>query len=122
MIKCISFYEDVWLPRGADRQQWNHVVGAFGGAYELFDYRGWVWDPSMAEGGTVIVFDELGNTDLSTFVHPENACYLFGITGMNQGELVQYAEHVVRITTPVEKSLWGCQAAAMALYDRLSKG
>jgi hypothetical protein len=122
MIKCISFYEDVWLPRGCDRQQWNHMTSAFGGTYELFDFKDWTWDPSMAEGGTVVVFDESGDRHLNTFTHPENACYLFGITGMNEGQLLPYADQVVRIETPVAKSLWGCQAAAMALYDRLSKG
>lgn len=124
-IKCISFYEESWLVRAADRQQWNHVTNAFACTYELFDAQGFVWnDAEHNPGGLdVYLFDETGVQTLLTptpFLHPVDAIYVFGVTGMDITQVVPLASRVdvIQIDTPVAKSLWGCEAAAIALAHR----
>lgn len=124
-IRCISFYEDNWLLRGADRLQWKQLTGAFNCEFELHDSEGFVWDDAVHNPGGVPVylFDETGQQSLAgdtPFVHPQDAIYVFGITGMNDVGLIPDSSitGVIRIDTPVAKSLWGCQAAAIALVHR----
>lgn len=124
-IKCISFYEETWLVRAADRQQWKHVTAAFDCTVQLFDAAGFVWDDAThnPDGLDVYVFDETGTQSLlmpRPFNHPTDAVYVFGITGMDITRVVLSASRadVIRIDTPVTKSLWGCEAAAIALAHR----
>jgi hypothetical protein len=125
MIKCISFYEELWLVRNADRQQWNHVTNAFGCSYQLFDSVGFVWDDAThnPDGWPVYVFDETGTQTLLTptpFIHPTEAIYVFGVTGMDITQVVPPASRadIVQIDTPADVPLWGCEAAAIALAHR----
>lgn len=124
-IKCISFYEEKWLVRASDRQQWKHVTGAFACKFELFDDTDFVWDDAVhnPDGLDVYVFDETGIQTLllpAPFEHPTDALYVFGITGMDITAVVPSASRadVIKLDTPVAKSLWGCEAAAYALSHR----
>ena len=125
MIHCISFFEDSWLIRKADRQQWKHVCEAFSATCALYDSEGFVWDDAVHNptGLPVYVFDETGVQSLlepTPFVHPQEAIYVFGNTGMDLPAVVPEASRtdVIKIETPVVKSLWGCEAAGIALAHR----
>lgn len=119
---CISFYEENWLVRAADRQQWNHVTGAFDCTYQLYNAATFVWDDAVhnPNGLPVYLFDESGQDSLTSVTLPDDAVLVFGITGMNDVGLVpaEKITGVIRIDTPMPKSLWGCEAAAIALAHR----
>jgi hypothetical protein len=121
-IHCISFYEETWMVRSADRQQWNHVTGAYNCTFKLYDVDGFVWDDAVhnPSGLPVYLFDESGQQSLTDAVLPDDAIYVFGITGMNDVGLIpqESITGVIRIDTPAAKSLWGCEAAAIALSHR----
>lgn len=121
-IHCFSFYEEDWLVRKADRQQWNHLTRAYGGSYELHDKAGFVWDDVTHNPNNlpVYVFDETGDTLQGGFTHPTDAIYVFGITGMDITQIVPESSRagVVKIETPNPVCLWGCEAAGIALAHR----
>lgn len=75
---------------------------------------------------TVVWIDELGETPLKDFAHPEDVLYFAGKT--TSRPMIQYKrpEHFsVRIETKPDGSnqgmLWAHQAMAIVLYDRLLK-
>lgn len=71
-------------------------------------------------GLPVIICTEDGESELSDFVHPENALYLFNRT--SGGNLPIIPDYTLRIKTKLNKGmLWGHQAASIILHDRLSK-
>lgn len=121
MIKCISFYEDKWMIRAADRVQWKNLTRAFGAEFELYDLQTFTWDDALhnPNGLPVYVFEESGgpmptSKDLEG---SSGAIFVFGVTGMDVSKLIPGT--VVRIETPEPVPLWGCEAAAIAL-DRLT--
>ncbi len=125
MIKCISFFEETWLVRNSDRQQWNHLVNAFECSFELYDLNGFVWDDAEhnPDGLPVYVFDETGERSLLTpdeFQHPIDAIYVFGITGTDVTKVVpdESTTETIRVDTPQAVSLWGVETAAIALGHR----
>lgn len=125
-IHCISFYEDDWLVRQSDRQQWNHATGAYGASYQLYQLEGFAWNDAIhnPHGLAVYVFDETGDHDSRDgFLHPDDGVYVFGITRVDVLSLVpaESINGVVKITTPVKKCLWGCEAAAVALDHRYTQ-
>jgi len=58
--------------------------------------------------------------DLSNFVHPERACYIFGPeNGSVSPELLAKAKHVVKIPTSISLNLG--MTVNIVMYDRLAK-
>lgn len=66
-----------------------------------------------------IVCTEDGDIELEDFNHPENALYLFNRT--SGGELPITPDYTLKIKTKLDKGLlWGHQAAAIILHNRLN--
>lgn len=58
--------------------------------------------------------------DLSTFVHPERACYIFGPeNGSISEEILKKCQHVVKIPTTMSLNLG--MTVNIVMYDRLAK-
>lgn len=71
-------------------------------------------------GLPVILCTEFGTSTLDTFIHPENALYLFNRT--SGGVIVNNPDYSLKIETKLNKGmLWGHQAASIILYDRLKQ-
>ena len=72
---------------------------------------------------TVVFCDEKGETNLSDFSHPDNVLYIFGKANYSPF-LQQKRDQDLSInieTKNNEGMLWGHQAAAIILYDRMIK-
>ncbi len=72
---------------------------------------------------TIVFVDERAPVSLTTFVHPENALYVFGKASLSS--MVAYGrtqDRAVKIDTVANAGLlWPHQAAAIVLYDRMLK-
>ena len=73
---------------------------------------------------TVVFCDEHGETCLQEFVHPKKALYVFGKTNFSPF-LSQKRDDDLSLKVETMRSdgglLWGHQAAAIILYDRMIK-
>jgi hypothetical protein len=74
---------------------------------------------------TPIIVDERGNTPLKNFIHPENALYIFGRTGYNPSDELDWKGQSVFIES-IETELGNAllhpnQACSIILYDRMQK-
>lgn len=74
---------------------------------------------------TPIIVDERGNTPLKDFVHPENVLYIFGRTGYNPMDELNWQGQSVFVES-VETELGNAllhpnQACSIILYDRMRK-
>jgi len=72
-----------------------------------------------------IMIDERGNTPLKDFVHPENVLYIFGRTGFNPMDELNWQGQSVFVES-VQSELGNAwlhpnQACSIVLYDRLMK-
>mgnify|MGYP003652254906 CR=1 FL=1 len=69
---------------------------------------------------TPVFVDELGEVELSDFVHPENALYVFGKTTHSPFNSMakKYNAQSVRIASVNPATMWAHQALAIVLYDR----
>jgi hypothetical protein len=72
---------------------------------------------------TVIFLHENGDVALDDFVHPENALYLFGKSGVNLNSLLREGLDIsLKIETPRDSGLMqGIHTASIVLYDRFKK-
>jgi len=72
---------------------------------------------------TVVFVSELADIPLSTFVHPERALYVFGKANFSPFlNLKREKDLAVKIETAQNSGLlWPHQAAAIVLYDRVTK-
>lgn len=74
---------------------------------------------------TRVYVDENATTELSNFVHPENALYIMGKTSYSP-YLTHYRDgqdQAVKISTVANSAgFWGEQATILILYDRYMKG
>ncbi len=73
---------------------------------------------------TVVYVDESATTDLTNFVHPENALYVLGKTGYSPYQ-THKTENDLAVKVPTvtnQAGFWGEQAAILILYDRFQKG
>ena len=72
---------------------------------------------------TVVHIDERGKEPLHSFVHPENALYVFGKVSLSA--MVAYGrpgDRSVKISTPLNLGvLWPHQCLSLVLYDRFLK-
>ena len=119
MIKVIAFRERTWIDFRTDFRQWDQTCRAYGVSLQLIE-RDWN-EAEIPTGHSVVILDQAGAVDLVEFVHPENAVYIFGRTGMN--DLLTAIEHdcSVRIETPQPKSMFGISVCGAVLHDRRSK-
>jgi len=70
-----------------------------------------------------IFVDDRGEAELSTFLHPKNALYIFGRSGMDIFSHKKKEDLSLRINTPKNTALlFGVEACAIVLYDRFIKG
>ena len=93
------------------RNRWRAVLAHFG----VSD----VAEPVGAKVYVVVNGDADRATELSTFVHPAEAVYVFGPDdGVREFEIPPEA---LRVTIPTGE-LYASQAAAIVLWDRQMKG
>jgi len=123
MALTIYTYRDSFFVNDGpgDSTAWRMLVDAFN--VDTF----WFLDDLTTTVNTsnLVIFDENGTIDLNDFTHPQDASYLFGSTGMRD----IYSEYsnsipVVKISVPnlvTNQGMYGCQAAAIVLYDRERK-
>lgn len=118
-LQVIS-YRDDFFPGPTDAATWRQLTNAFGiEAVKFVDDGTVTLDPE-----TVIVFDETGEIPLTDFEHPQVATYVFGCTAMRNIQSLYPGAPSVRIEIPkliFKQGLFGCQAAAIVLYDRERK-
>lgn len=142
MIKVAGLWELGWNTPLAESYLWQFVLRDF----EIFDwYMAPISGVTHTESGQGLklieytsmqsildehterrVFvDEMGETDLREFEHPEDAIYVFGNAGqspMHQGFLRE-GDLSVRIPTVQNKGvLWPHQCLLAVMYDRIVKG
>lgn len=68
----------------------------------------------------LVFVTENGAAELADFIHPKNACYVFG--KCNWSPFLSFGlvtDHKIKIGTPADKALlWPHQCAAVVLYHR----
>jgi tRNA(Leu) C34 or U34 (ribose-2'-O)-methylase TrmL len=123
MALTIYTYRDSFFVNDGpgDAMAWRMLVDAFNvDKFYFLDTA-----PVEVNLSNLVIFDENGTIDLNDFVHPADASYLFGSTGMRD-IYVDYPANtpVVKISVPnlvQNQGMYGCQAAAIVLYDRERK-
>jgi hypothetical protein len=114
MALTIYTYRDSFFVNDGpgDAMSWRMLVDAFNvDKFYFLDTS-----PVEVNLSNLVIFDENGTIDLNDFVHPVDASYLFGSTGMRD----IYVDYPADI--PVQnQGMYGCQAAAIVLYDRERK-
>jgi hypothetical protein len=71
---------------------------------------------------TPVFVDENGAVELTDFVHPENALYIFGKANYAPFGPLGAGHLSVRIDCPLMGMLWPHQALSVIMYDRSKKG
>lgn len=118
-VKIIAHYEKKWFDDSrTDRRLYDHLTRCFIDTNLQMITE---WSESDTEGKTVIILAQDGVEELATFVHPVNACYVFGRSGQNNMLVVIPHDFSVKITTPNPISMFGSTVAGMVLWDRWSK-
>lgn len=76
---------------------------------------------SLAQTHRIVFVDEHGQSSLTEYEHPENACYVFGRVGFSPYTAWKDVYEHDSVVIPGELTpglLWSHQAAAIILYDR----
>ena len=63
-------------------------------------------------------YDSEGAEPLWSFIHPEDAVYIFGRPGDNLVQYMNKGNYKVHIDTPNKVDMLGCSCVAAVLYDR----
>lgn len=135
-IAVAGTWDFAWLAPISEYDQWWQICEEFGvtdfnmcpvsgvdrpKVTECVDYAAIFNAHSNYE---LVFLDENAETELSNFIHPENALYIFGkgtyspFTGLG----MNYPNsHSVKINTVKPGMQWGHQALAIVLYDRSQK-
>lgn len=121
-MKFVAYKDYQQLDERTDLFQWKQLIKAFGYAGKDLQMIS-EWDDSMADRLPVVVFDQVGTCSLKEFVHPPQACYVFGRTHLNDLPALIKHDHSVAIITPrsLSVSMFGVSACAIALWDRQLK-
>lgn len=118
-VKLIAYYEHGWFDnQTTDRRLYDHLARCFEDTKLQMIER---WDEADTEGKTVIILAQDGAEELKTFVHPAEACYVFGRSGQNDMLVAIPHDISVKITTPNPISMFGSTVAGMVLWDRWNK-
>ena len=138
MVHIIGVWEKNWLEPKIERHLWMHLIGAFKierytmvpGLIERRNnmYLCDTMEEALKTTTYKKVFlcppqvnDPYGEQELGKYVHPFNACYIFGATGHELWEHVTENDDVVCLTTKGRTQMFGLQVAGMVLYDRVKK-
>jgi hypothetical protein len=133
MIRVVSFWEQGWNTPIKEYDLWHFPARELGVDDLIMIPVSGILAPNITEvnnfedisrDNTTFVFvDESADSDLESFVHPENATYIIGRTSFSP--MVSYKQEgdkVVSIKSILNSGLfWGHQAMCIVLYDRLKK-
>jgi len=125
---------------GKSENQWAYVL-LHSQPRNVYVFKGGLWatpfddaiEVATAEDipGTLVLLappdgkNYQGSTDLNSFAHPEECCYIFGhdTESLSSGEMGERdPDHSVYVETDTVDKMWSWVAAAVTLYDRRSKG
>lgn len=121
-IKELDLWEHPLRDFGVDEFHMSPVTGIRSRVVQEHHNLGELIEDLRVQGLVPIFFDELAETPLQEFEHPENAVYVFGKASVSA--MAAYAKPgdlTVRIEYS-EGRLWPHQAMVLALYDRKRKG
>jgi tRNA(Leu) C34 or U34 (ribose-2'-O)-methylase TrmL len=78
---------------------------------------------SQRQERLIVFVDEAGETPLPEFIHPDDVLYVFGRTSLSPYTAYSQPGDESIVIPTIEDSglLWGHQAAALVLYDRMVK-
>lgn len=135
MIELLYLWERGWLDSATEGFIWKQLGAAFDvdrimaaplvtggpGKVEQFESvdqalatttsrRVWLMPPGTHEG-----------EDLATYRHPEDAVYIFGNASDDNLRHSSIADDLVSVYTARQVDVFGFNAAAIALYDRMVK-
>lgn len=111
----VGFRDKGWFDFNTDRALWTQLTRAYG---EEFSWHAdWIPLPNSP----IVVFDEDASLEITDFVHPPNATYVFGRSCQARIHDNIFHDYAVRIDTPHRIPLFGFEAAAIALHDRAVK-
>ena len=130
-VTLLGLWESGWLEPKVEAFMWRQLAGAYD-VDELalcpqrlsprtnlsqFETVG----AALRElSGTPVFLDPSRGEELSSFVHPPDAVYVFGRSGDNNHRWADGAAFV-RIATPAPVDFFALNAAAIVLYDREAK-
>jgi hypothetical protein len=132
MITIVNLWEPGYFDEETHMQWriWKQVIAAYGvppgnwlAAPELLPGLGkpiqynTLGEALLNSKGTRVYLDPAGSVDLKSFVHPEDAIYIFG----HSMSSFRDKENTVRIETPESADLFGCSACSVVLQDRFNK-
>ena len=146
MIKVVGYW-DIWFQRKENEYDisWRFMLKHFGvdeailipnyntvskipidySEVPLIEMNGISEVLSQNQNFTPIIIDERGTTSLRDFVHPENVLYIFGRTGHNPLDELNWSGQSVFIeSVEAHKGsafLHPNQACSIVLYDRMMK-
>jgi len=114
----VAFKEKGWLDPKTDFRMWDHLCRSMEQDLQLItDFS----EANIPSDGKIIIMDESASDTLQSFVHPDNAVYVFGRSGLNKMQDRHYSDYAIRIDTVTDVCLFGIEAASMVLYDRMVK-
>jgi hypothetical protein len=133
MVRVISFWEQGWNTPIKEYDLWHFpsrefkvdelvmipISGIF--APDIKEYQTF---EEMERDDSVYVFvDEDGEECLEDFIHPENATYVVGRSGLSSMKVYKKeGDKSVKIKSPLgEGMFWGHQIMSILLYDRMKK-
>lgn len=133
MVKVVSFWEQGWNTPIKEFDLWHFPARELGVDELIMMPVSGIFSPGVTElqnfedlsreNTTFIFIDEGGEDTLDTFVHPENATYIFGRTSFSP--MISYrqaGDKCVSIKSVLNSGLfWGHQAMCLVLYDRFIK-
>jgi hypothetical protein len=118
MIKLIVFREIYpGISEKADHFMFYQLAKAYDAELQMI--RNWD-DAIISDGYKLVIVEEDGVQELETFIHPENAVYVVGRTGLDLHDYIPHncEKECVRIDTPKPFALFGISAAAIILSRR----
>lgn len=135
-VKVVTFWELGWNTPIKEADLWEMVYRDFGADELIMIPISGIAHRSITEKKdietvlqenkdlTVVFCDEQGDSTLASFEHPENVLYIFGRTNYSPFLNMQRDQDMslkIETVRPNGGLLWGHQAAAIILYDRMQK-
>lgn len=122
-FKEVDLWEAPLRDLGIDTFYMSPITGILhGSVLEHSDMKVFL-DAEREKGQTLVFVDEKGDENLTSFVHPQNATYVFGKVSFSAMVSFKIEGDVsVKIQTVKNSGLlWPHQAATIVLYDRMLK-
>jgi len=135
MIELLALWEEGWLEPRTEAFMWRQMCHAFKvdrcmavpqrlparTSILQFDSAEEAIATSECEMVYLMPENTIRGVNLEQFVHPKNACYVFGRAGDSNKRHVKDGEHVVTVYTPEAVDFFAMNVAAIVLYDRMKK-